>query len=431
MSSPPRRFSRLQEWLAWQETLHPSAIDLSLDRVTRTLERLGWRRPAAPVITVGGTNGKGSSVALMTRILTEAGYRVGTFTSPHLLRYNERICIAEREVSDASLIAAFERIDAARGADTLTFFEFNALAAVLVFETAGVDAIVLEVGMGGRLDAVNAVDADAALVTSIALDHCDWLGRDVEAIGREKAGIFRQGRPAVFGARDMPDSIQDQAQRIGADLQRLGTGFEWKVSGDRWTWRGRDRELAELPRPALAGEIQFDNAAAVLTVLDALRARLPVTREAIERGLQTVKLAGRFQRFGQGVEWILDVAHNPAAAVTLADQLARRPASGRTYAVCGILGDKDVEGIASTVLAQIDRWIVVGVQSARAIPVDELAERLRRAGADVIATDPDVESGCQRAARLATQGDRIVVFGSFLTVAPALDALQAKRIAIA
>jgi dihydrofolate synthase/folylpolyglutamate synthase len=427
----PRRFSRLDDWLAWQEKLHPSAIDLSLDRVTRTLDRLGWRRPAAPVITIGGTNGKGSSVALTARILTEAGYRVGTFTSPHLLRYNERIAVAEREVSDASLIAAFERIDAARDPDTLTFFEFNALAALLVFETAGVDAIVLEVGMGGRLDAVNATDADAALVTSIALDHCDWLGRDVETIGREKAGIFRGGRPAVFGGREMPNSIREVAERVGADLQRLGVEFDWTASGDQWIWRGRDRELAGLPRPALAGQIQFDNAAGVLSVLDALRTRLPITREAIERGLLTVKLPGRFQIFGGKVEWILDVAHNPAAAATLADQLGRRPARGQTIAVCGILGDKDVEGIASALIGRIDRWIVVGLQSGRAVPADQLAERLRIAGANVVATEPDVESGCQRAASLATPGDRIVVFGSFLTVAPALDALQAGRSAIA
>jgi dihydrofolate synthase / folylpolyglutamate synthase len=427
----PRRFSRLQDWLTWQEALHPSAIDLSLDRVKRTLDRLGWRRPAAPVITIGGTNGKGSSVALSARILAEAGYRVGTFTSPHLLRYNERIAIAEREVSDASLIAAFERIDAARGPDTLTFFEFNALAALLVFETAGLDAIVLEVGMGGRLDAVNAIDTDAALVTSIALDHCDWLGRDVETIGREKAGIFRGGRPAVFGGREMPSSIREVAGRIGADLQQLGADFDWTASGDRWTWRGRDRVLADLPRPALAGQIQFDNAAAVLSVLDALRARLPVAREAIERGLQTVTLPGRFQIFSGKVEWILDVAHNPAAAATLADQLERRTRPGRTFAVCGILGDKDVEGIAAKLIGRIDRWIVVGLQSGRAVPADQLAERLQSSGAHVVGTEPDVESGCRRAASLAAPGDRIVVFGSFLTVAPALDALQSGRIATA
>src|SRR5687768_17411660 len=218
----------LSEWLRWQETLHPSAIDLGLDRMHRTLARLGWQQPRCPVITVGGTNGKGSTVALASRILAEAGYRVGTFTSPHLLRYNERIVLDGREISDESLVAAFERIDAARGEDTLTFFEFNTLAALLIFDTACVDAIVLEVGLGGRLDSVNAVDADDAVVTSIALDHCDWLGPDVESIGREKAGIFRAGKPAIFGSRQMPASIAAAAQALGTPLYRLGQDFDWR-----------------------------------------------------------------------------------------------------------------------------------------------------------------------------------------------------------
>ena len=217
------RFHRLADWLAWQETLHPNAIDLGLDRLQRTLDRLGWQRPACPVITVAGTNGKGSCVALTARILREGGYRVGTFTSPHLLRYNERITIDGVEVADEALIDAFERIDAARGPDTLTFFEFNAAAALLVFADARPDAVVLEVGMGGRLDAVNVVDADIALVTSIDLDHCEWLGRDRETIGREKAGVFRAGRPAIFGTRDMPASIRESAQQIGAVATSIGS----------------------------------------------------------------------------------------------------------------------------------------------------------------------------------------------------------------
>src|SRR4029453_17949499 len=222
-----RFMKSLPDWLSWQEKLHPSTIDLGLARMQRTLQRLQWRAPKCPVITVAGTNGKGSTVALTSRILAEAGYRVGTFTSPHLLRYNERIVIDGREVSDASLVAAFERIDAARSDDTLTFFEFNTLAALLVFDTAGVDAMVLEVGLGGRLDSVNAVDADVAIVTSISLDHMDWLGPDVESIGREKAGIFRAGRPAIFGSRTMPESIAEVARELGTPLYRLGHDFEW------------------------------------------------------------------------------------------------------------------------------------------------------------------------------------------------------------
>lgn len=425
------RFRRLADWLAWQETLHPNAIDLGLVRLQRTLDRLNWRRPACAVITVAGTNGKGSCVALAARILGEAGYRVGTFTSPHLLRYNERIAIDGVEVSDEALIAAFERIDAARGEDTLTFFEFNAAAALLVFADAQLDAVVLEVGLGGRLDAVNVVDADVALVTSIDLDHCDWLGGDREVIGREKAGIFRAGRPAIFGARDMPASIRESAQQIGADLQQLGRDFDWTRAGQRWNWRGRTGEQRELLPPALHGEIQYDNAAAVLATLAALQSRLRVPRAAIERGLQTVALPGRFQVVRRTrprpIEWILDVAHNPAAARTLAAQLAERSCKGRTIAVCGVLGDKDIDAIAAELRNSFDIWIVVGLKGDRALTPDALAARLQGVGVDVEAVAADVAAGCRAAEALARPGDRIVVFGSFLTVGPALAFLSSRR----
>ncbi|WP_129780550.1 bifunctional tetrahydrofolate synthase/dihydrofolate synthase [Peristeroidobacter soli] len=419
----------LADWLRWQETLHPSAIDLGLDRMRRTLERLNWRQPSCPVVTVAGTNGKGSTVALTSQILRAAGYRVGTFTSPHLIRYNERIVIDGREVSDASLVAAFERIEAARGDDTLTFFEFNTIAALLVFDTAGVDAIVLEVGLGGRLDSVNAVDADVAIVSSIALDHTDWLGPDVETIGREKAGIFRAGKPAIFGSRDMPASIGEVAQQLGTPLYRLGEEFDWQRDGERWSWRGRNTNYNSLPRPALHGELQFDNASAVLCALECLSSRLPVTRDAIEAGLRNVTLPGRFQVVHRtepvAVDWILDVAHNPAAAQALAGQLASRPTGGRTLAVCGILGDKDIEGIATALRNSFDSWIIVGVPSARAVPVDALSERLAKTGAHIAKTAATVADGCEAARTMARAGDRIVVFGSFLTVGPALEWLQA------
>jgi dihydrofolate synthase / folylpolyglutamate synthase len=425
------RFHRLADWLAWQETLHPNAIDLGLDRLQRTLDRLGWQRPTCPVITVAGTNGKGSCVALTARILREGGYRVGTFTSPHLLRYNERITIDGVEVADEALIDAFERIDAARGPDTLTFFEFNAAAALLVFADAQPDAVVLEVGMGGRLDAVNVVDADVALVTSIDLDHCEWLGRDRETIGREKAGVFRAGRPAIFGSRDMPASIRESAQQIGADLQQLGRDFDWVRNGDRWNWRGRAGEQRDLPAPALHGDIQYDNAAAVLAALEALQSRLRAPRAAIERGLQTVTLPGRFQVVRQSnprpIEWILDVAHNPAAAHTLAAQLAARKNGGRTIAVCGVLSDKDVEGIVGELRNSFDSWVIVGLQGARALPPEDLAARVRKVGANVEAVAADVVAGCLVAEALAQAGDRIVVFGSFLTVGPALGWLYTSR----
>jgi dihydrofolate synthase/folylpolyglutamate synthase len=422
----------LAEWLRWQEKLHPSTIDLGLDRMCRTLARLRWQQPKCPVITVGGTNGKGSTVALTSRILAEAGYRVGTFTSPHLLRYNERIVLDGREVSDASLVAAFERIDAARGEDTLTFFEFNTLAALLIFDTAGVDAMVLEVGLGGRLDSVNAVDADVAIVTSIALDHTDWLGPDVESIGREKAGIFRPDRAAIFGSRDMPASIAEVAGQLGTPLYRLGHEFDWRreSGADRWSWRGRNSSFEDLPRPALVGELQIDNASAVLSALECLSERLPVTRTAIERGLQTVTLPGRFQVIQRNepvaTEWILDVAHNPAAAQALAGQLTARRASGRTLAVCGILGDKDIAGVAAALRGAFDAWIIVGLDSPRAVPLNDLSQRLADAGANVVASADSVASGCEIAQSMARDSDRIVAFGSFLTVGPALEWLQAR-----
>ena len=436
----------LSEWLRWQERLHPSSIDLGLERMRRTLARLQWQAPKCPVITVGGTNGKGSAVALTSRILASAGYRIGTFTSPHLLRYNERIVIDGREISDASLVAAFERIDAARGDDTLTFFEFNTLAALLIFDTAGVDAMVLEVGLGGRLDSVNAVDADVAIVTSIALDHTDWLGPDVEAIGREKAGIFRAGRPAIFGSRDLPASVTEVAGQLGAPLYRLGRDFDWRRDPEpgqsptgagntrdgghtqRWSWRGLNSSFDDLPAPALPGRLQLDNASAVLCALECLSARLPVGRDAIERGLTTVTLPGRFQIIRRdrpvATEWILDVAHNPAAAQALAGQLAARRASGRTLAVCGILGDKDIEGVVAALRGAFDAWIIVGLDSPRAVPLETLSQRLSQAGANVVASADDVAGGCRIAESMARAGDRIVVFGSFLTVGPALEWLH-------
>lgn len=423
-----RQFSRLSDWLAWQETLHPSTIDLGLERLNRTLLALGWRRPNCPVITVGGTNGKGSCVALLNRILGEAGYRVGTFTSPHLLEYNERITLAGREVSDASLMAAFERIDAARGADTLTFFEFNALAALLVFETACLDIIILEVGLGGRLDAVNVVDADVALVTSIALDHCDWLGPDVESIGREKAGIFRAGRPAVFGALDMPNSIAEVAQTVDARLLRAGRDFTYTKSGEHWSWRGNRQQWDDLPPPALSGDVQYDNASAVLAALENLADRVPVNRDAIVRGLQSVRLAGRFQTFQRGgIEWIVDVAHNPAAARVLAQTLILKPpssAGARTFAVCGVLGDKDIEGVAAELRDSFAQWVIVKPASARALDENVLADRIRRCGVPVATVAPTVAAGCEAARALAQPGDRVVAFGSFLTAGPALEWLR-------
>lgn len=419
------RFSSLTDWLAWQETLHPTTIDLGLGRVQATLQALDWRRPACPVVTVAGTNGKGSTVALLASILGAAGYRVGTFTSPHLVRYNERITIAGQYASNTSLMHAFERIDAARQGTTLTFFEFNTLAALLLFETAGLDAIVLEVGMGGRLDAVNVVDADVAVISSIGLDHCDWLGRDLDAIGAEKAGVLRQARPAIFGARQMPDSIARIARELGSDLRRLGVDFDWQRNAGTWDWHDRDVRHNTLPLPALRGDIQLDNAASALAALAILADRLPVSRGAIERGLTRVSLPGRFQVIARnGTEWILDVAHNSDAAVTLSGRLGELPARSPTIAVLGVLADKDWRAIAESLAGRFEGWITAGLSGPRALSPHALAEGLRAMGLHVLAECTDVATACARAREIAPKG-RIVVFGSFLTVGPALQWLGA------
>jgi dihydrofolate synthase/folylpolyglutamate synthase len=421
------RFTRLDDWLAWQQTLHHSTIELGLDRVRAVLARLNWLQPACPVITVGGTNGKGSCVALVDAILSSAGYRVGTFTSPHLIRYNERIRIAGQEISDASLIAAFERIDTARGDISLTFFEFNTLAALLAFDAAELDVMVLEVGMGGELDAVNVVDPDVAIVVSVALDHCEWLGSDVETIARVKAGIFRSGKPAIFGSRTRPEAIDTTAQTLGAKLLCLGRDFDADVRDAAWDWRGLVQRETTLPAPALDGRVQFDNAATVLTALECLQSRLPLTRAAIEAGLRAVQIAGRFQSVHLGPannEWLLDVAHNPAAARTLADNLQAKPCRGRTLAVVGMLGDKDIHGVVEQLKSHIDVWIVAGVDGPRAIAPQELATRVRQAGVDVAHVAQSVAAGCEHACAISRVDDRVLVFGSFHTVGPALQWLQ-------
>ncbi|HET7202904.1 MAG TPA: bifunctional tetrahydrofolate synthase/dihydrofolate synthase [Steroidobacteraceae bacterium] len=418
------RFDRLEDWLDWQQRLHPTTIELGLDRVARVLSRTGWRRPAAPVITVGGTNGKGSTVALLDAILRAAGHRVGTFTSPHLVDYRERIRLQGAMISEASLVGAFERIADALGPDSLTYFEFNTLAALLVFETAGLDAIVLEVGLGGRLDAVNVVDADVAVVVSIALDHMDYLGADEEAIGREKAGIFRPGRPAVFGSPRPPHSLRDEAARLGAHLLVRGERFDG-VPRDAATWDfvvDGAVAFAALSRPGLAGTLQVANAATALMTLRQLADRRPVARAAIERGLRAVALPGRFQRVRdgrRGVEWVLDVAHNPAAAASLAANLREMPAPGRTLAVCGMLGDKDVPGVVTALRDGVDAWYAATSEGPRAIDAHELARRAAAAG---VAMQPSgtIAEAMARAGEDAKAGDRIVVFGSFHTVGPAL-----------
>jgi dihydrofolate synthase / folylpolyglutamate synthase len=426
---PGPRFQGLGEWLDWQQSLHPDAIDLGLERARRVLVRTGWRRPSCPVITVGGTNGKGSCVALIAAMLQASGRRVATFTSPHLVDYRERISIDGEPVSDASLVAAFERIGDALGPDSLTFFEFNALAALLVFETAAPDVVVLEVGMGGRLDAVNVVDADASLIVSVGLDHTEWLGADVESVGREKSGIMRRGRPVIVGTPRPPRSVLDAARSSGADLRLRGRDFDGVEGPDgTWTYRDAEVELAALPAPALAGVEQVGNSAAALAVLRALRGRLALDRHAIEQGLRRVRLAGRFQRIADpgGFEWVLDVAHNPDSARTLAANLARYPATGRTVAICGMLGDKDVEAVVAILGPSAQHWIAADTDGPRGLDGRALAARAAASGV-VMDHGGSVAGAMRLAASGARKGDRIIVFGSFHTVGPALTCLRAAQ----
>jgi dihydrofolate synthase/folylpolyglutamate synthase len=430
-----RALRSLEEWLAHQERVHPQSIELGLERLERVLRRLDWRQPSVPVITIAGTNGKGSVAAHATAILRAAGYRVGTFTSPHLRDYRERIRIDDEKVDVAALLAAFERIEEAcrpgasdsDGAITLTFFEYNALAAFLVFESARLDAWVLEVGMGGRLDAVNVVDPTVAVVVSIGLDHQEFLGATAEAIAREKAGIFRAGVPAVLGSRRMPGVLEEQARAHQAPLKRLGHEFDFSRRGARWRYRGSRWDLDDLPVPALAGDIQYANAATAIAAIEELPPRLEIPAEAIAGGLGAVRLEGRFQSIlFAGVEWILDVAHNPDAARVLAANLAARPAAGRTLAVCGILADKDAAGVAAELGPAVDEWWVATTHGARGESGAALAARMAPHLETPVHLAADIEGGCAAALAAARAGDRIVVFGSFHTVAPALDWLEAR-----
>ena len=419
----------LDQWLAYQAQVHPQAIDLGLERLRVVLERLEWRQPTVPVITVAGTNGKGSVSAYCAAILGAAGYKVGTFTSPHLRDYRERILIHDRLAHAEELVAAFEKIEAARGSVSLTFFEFNALAALLIFEAAKLDAWVLEIGMGGRLDAVNVVDPDVALVTSIGLDHQDYLGDTLEAIAREKAGIFRAGKTAVIGGREPSLVLESVARGLNAPLKRLAIEYNYVLDGAGWRYRGTHWDLPHLPAPALKGDIQFTNAATALAALEEISPRLNIPAGAVARGLTGVRLVGRFQSISPGVgspAWVLDVAHNPDAARVLARNLNANPIPGKTLAVCGILADKDAAEIVSMLERSIDSWWCASVDGARGRSGQALADVVRQeVQTPVIAVD-NVASACAAAASVAGPQDRIVVFGSFHTVGPAMDWLESR-----
>ncbi len=421
------RFQTLADWLAWQETLHPSRIDLRLERVSAVWARLHPElRPGAlpcPVITVGGTNGKGSCVAYLEAWYRAAGYRCGAYTSPHLLQYNERVRIDGEMASDAALCAAFARIDEVRQDAPLTYFEFGTLAALDRFVRAEVEIALLEVGLGGRLDAVNMIDADVALVASIGHDHAAWLGETLDRIAFEKAGIFRPGRAAVIGQRDAPARLRERAEEIGALPLQLGQELDWSIAeAGQWTWRGpHGKQYRPLPAPALRGRHQHDNAAAALCALEQLSDRLPVNVAALRQGLLRVTLGGRFTVFPGQPTWVLDVAHNDQAALALADNLASYPCHGRRLAVLSLLADKDAQAVIKPLAELIARWHLGPAASERAMPLERIETALTEgAPAATWCSHADLQQALAAAEAEAEPQDLILVFGSFVTVEAAL-----------
>lgn len=410
----------LNDWLRYQEQIHPKAIELGLERVIRVRDRLGLK-PDFPIITVGGTNGKGSTCAMLEAILHCAGYRVGCYTSPHLLEYNERVRVDASDASDEMLCEAFMAVERARGDIALTYFEFGTLAALWIFCRAGLQAAILEVGLGGRLDAVNVFDADCAIITSVALDHQDYLGDNIEAIGREKAGIFRPNRPAIFSDPDVPQSVVRHAEASGARLMVGGRDFGLNRMGGQWQYWGPRRKHHALPFPALRGVYQLRNASGALAALGELGDVLPLALQDIKRGLLEVKLPGRLQVLPGRPVVVLDVAHNPHAATVLADALGDMGLYRKTLAVFSMLRDKDVSGVVAEVKHRVDAWYIGGVESARAAGVEWLAAQVRT-GAPGAPVHPFTRIGAayRSAWDAVDQDDRIIVFGSFYTVAEVL-----------
>lgn len=367
--------------------------------------------PAFPVITVGGTNGKGSTCAMLESILLHAGYKVGCYTSPHLLRFNERIRINGIEVDSDAIASSFSDVEKARGDVSLTYFEFSTLAAVKCFLDAKIDIAILEVGLGGRLDAVNLFDADCAVITSVDFDHMDYLGETREKIGFEKAGILRKGRPGIFSAPDMPKSVLDHAEKIGAKLLTIGKDFGYVMRGNTWDYFGAGRRKG-LPLPALKGEFQLMNASAAIAALDALG--LAVDADSIGKGLTGLSLPGRFQVVGNV---ILDVAHNPHAAKMLAKNLESTPCAGNTLAIFGMLADKDVEGVIRELKGQIDAWLIIELDVPRGAAIPRLEIAFRKEHVEGFRAFPSLTDAWDHACAAARENDRIVVLGSFYTVA--------------
>ncbi len=419
----------LDQWLAWLATLTPNEIQLGLARVSEVLGRLDPRRPDL-VLHVAGTNGKGSCVTMLEAFLRRRSLNVGCYTSPHLQKYNERIRINGKDCTDAEIVAAFERVEAVREDVPLTYFEFGTLAALCVFESRGVDALVLEIGMGGRLDAVNAVDPDGGIITNVSLDHCEWLGHDVETIAVEKAGILRPGRPFVFGSANLPRSVVRRAKEIGADLRVAGRDYRVEHAappGAGWAWFGRRSKISGLRPPSLGATVQIENAAAVLALLEALDMDELLQKDTINAVLGSLSLAGRWQTVHCGRDWLLDVAHNADSARVLAESLQAAYAKRRIIAIIGMLSDKDVEAVVQPLRRIVDSWIAVTARSPRAKPALELATTVAEICNKPCLVADSIELALNEAGQRAHTDDITLVCGSFYVVGPALDALYSRR----
>lgn len=416
------RFQSLDGWLSWQEQFHPRPIDLGLERVAGVYARLDPQPRKIPTVTVAGTNGKGSCVAYLEAIYRAQGYRVGSYTSPHILKYNERIRIDGQPVSDALICDAFGRIDAVREDTSLSYFEFGTLAALDIFSRNDVDVRILEVGLGGRLDAVNIIDADVAIVTTIAIDHVDWLGHTEEAIGREKAGIFRRAIPALIGDQQVPDSLLQAAREIEAHVLQIGQDFCYRKRAGCWDWMGNGLELNGLPYPSLKGEHQLRNAATVITATRCLQQRLPVQDEAIYQGLQTAQLKGRFQLIAGQTPVLLDVGHNPQAVQTLLDYLQQYFPAVRIHAVFAMMKDKDIPGVLAMMRGRVAQWYLAPLKNPRAANEELLKNYFRQQDIDDVNHGyADFSAAFEDARHKALPGELILIFGSFFLVSEYLS----------
>lgn len=429
MNAPRTGSDSLADWLTYLEALHPKTIEMGLDRVNQVKLKLGLTY-SFPLIIVGGTNGKGSVCAMLESILFRAGYKVGCYTSPHLLQYNERVRINKEEIDNETLCQVFEQINIARKIcqTSLTFFEFGTLAAMCVFIKAQVDVAILEVGLGGRLDAVNVFDADCSIVTSIDLDHIEYLGDTREKIGFEKAAIFRKNKPAICSEIELPDSVNQQVKSIGANLFQFANEFGFSKKNAQWDFWGPKGWRYSLPFPALRGEKQLQNASTCLAALDTLNEVLPVSMNDIRQGLLEAVIPGRFQVISTQPMIILDVAHNPSAASVLSANLAATKSTGRTYAVFAMLQDKDICGVVKALRNDIDCWLVSTVYSSRAATIDYLINEIHNAGVmnekKIVYEFSDCVAAFVFACEQASKNDRICVFGSFYAVGDVLRHLN-------